>query len=136
MEDTTGGAGIEEGPGTGPIDYARAELIARRIAASRLGGVAREGIEVEDVVQDVLLRFAELELDGVENWEAWVVTATKNRCEDVMAAELRHGNEASTPPLVLRRRSRSLSSAQHVGPRAERRGDAAADDGAHPGGAL
>jgi RNA polymerase sigma factor (sigma-70 family) len=93
MEDTTGGAGIEEIPGTGPIDYARAELIARRIAASRLGGVAREGIEVEDVVQDVLVRLVATDKSELRNWEAWVSRVTVNRCNDVLAAKLLHGNE-------------------------------------------
>ena len=76
---------------------AEAQEIARRTANRRLSGRDWEGIGAEDVVQEVLLRFAELDLDAVENWEAWVVTATKNRCADVMAAELRHGNEAIDP---------------------------------------
>jgi RNA polymerase sigma factor (sigma-70 family) len=76
-------------------DVAAAQETARRVAQQRLGARAWEGIGVEDVVQEVLLRFAALDLHGIDNWEAWVVTATKNRCSDVMAAERRHGNEAA-----------------------------------------
>jgi RNA polymerase sigma factor (sigma-70 family) len=78
-------------------ELAAAQDIARRTANRRLSGRDWEGVGAEDVVQDVLLRFAELDLDVIENWDAWVVTATRNRCADVMAAELRHGNKAIDP---------------------------------------
>lgn len=78
-------------------ELAKARELASRTANRRLSGRDWEGIGAEDVVQEVLLRFSELDLDGVANWEAWVVTATRNRCADVMAAEFRHGNTAIDP---------------------------------------
>jgi RNA polymerase sigma factor (sigma-70 family) len=78
-------------------DCDRAADIARRVARHRLGGVAREGIDVDDVVQEVLLRFARLDLDEVDNWEAWVVTVTRNRCSDLLAAARRHQNTPIDP---------------------------------------
>lgn len=82
-------------------DVAAAQEIARRIASQRLGARAWEGIGVDDVVQEVLLRFASLDLDVIDNWEAWVVTATRNRCNDVMAAERRHDHEWVDPATAL-----------------------------------
>ena len=99
MDETAGdalGAAAGVGPeavGVGPVDYARAEQLARRIATSRLGGAAREGIEVEDVVQDTLVRLVAAEQAELANWEAWVSRVTVNRCKDVLAANRLHGNQ-------------------------------------------
>lgn len=71
-------------------DIRRAEQVARRFAARQMRGQAWEGIDVEDVVQEVLLRFSQLDLDEISNFEAWVTTATRNRCADVRGAAERH----------------------------------------------
>lgn len=84
---------------TGPTaaEIEGAQKIARRVAMRRMGGRAWEGISLEDVVQEVLLRFAALDLDEILNWEAWVTTATKNRCSDVTSAAERHNNQPIRP---------------------------------------
>lgn len=68
----------------------RAEQVARRAAVRQLRGRAWEGSDLEDVVQEVLLRFVQLDLDEIANPDAWVTTATRNRCYDVREAARRH----------------------------------------------
>lgn len=83
-----------------PTDHEleHARVIAQRTAQRRLGSHVREGIGVEDVVQEVLLRFAQLDLDEVANPDAWVVRVSTNRCADVMAAAKRHAQEPIDRP--------------------------------------
>jgi RNA polymerase sigma factor (sigma-70 family) len=83
----------------------RAEQIARRAAVRHLQGRAWEGIDPEDVIQEVLLRFAQLDLDEIANPDAWITTATRNRCRDVREAARRHNQRqigAGPNPDVLR----------------------------------
>ena len=68
----------------------RAERVAQRAAVRQLRGRAWEGIDVQDVVQEVLLRFVQLDPDEVANLDAWVTTATRNRCYDLRQAARRH----------------------------------------------
>jgi RNA polymerase sigma factor (sigma-70 family) len=71
-------------------DLRLAQDVARGVAARHLRGRAWEGVDGEDVVQDVLLRFARLDLDAIANVPAWVAVAARNRCLDVAAASRRH----------------------------------------------
>ncbi len=72
-------------------DIARARTVATVTASRWLKHHSHEGIGVEDVVQEVLLRFVQLDLAEIRNTDAWIVRATKNRCADVSAAARRHG---------------------------------------------
>lgn len=77
----------------GPQVLAEADTIAFRVARAELGLQAHEGIDADDVAQDVLLRFATQDLAGVGNWRAWVTTAAKNRARDALRAQRRHQHE-------------------------------------------
>ncbi len=72
-------------------DIARARTVATATAHRWLKHHCHEGIGVEDVVQEVLLRFVQLNLAEIRNPDAWIVRATRNRCADVTAAAKRHG---------------------------------------------
>ena len=69
-----------------------AHALAVRVARRLLDGDAREGIDAEDVAQEVLLRFAQLDVTDLDNWEAWVTRAARNRAIDLMRAMQRHRN--------------------------------------------
>lgn len=71
-----------------------ATAIARRIATYLLGPHDNEGVGVEDVVQDVLIKFFMLDLAQVSNWEAWVVVVAQNRCKDVLRIRRLRRHEA------------------------------------------
>lgn len=80
--------------GPDPLMLAEAHRIALRVARAELGQHAHEGIDADDVAQDVLLRLATLDLSEVGNWRAWVTTATRNRARDALRAERRHAHQA------------------------------------------
>ena len=69
-----------------------AHALAVRVARRLLDGDTREGIDAEDVAQEVLLRFAQLDVRDLGNWEAWVTRAARNRAIDLMRAMQRHKN--------------------------------------------
>jgi hypothetical protein len=69
---------------------AEAQRIAQRRAENFFRGRVWEGIGPDDVVQDVMEKFVELDLTTVDNWEAWVTWTTGNRCVDIQRAKDRH----------------------------------------------
>ncbi|MCB9412186.1 MAG: sigma-70 family RNA polymerase sigma factor [Actinobacteria bacterium] len=71
-------------------EIARARDLATRIARRVAGPNAREGLDVEDAVQEVLMSFMQLDLDEVHNPDAWIVTATRRKCLDFIKAAERH----------------------------------------------
>jgi RNA polymerase sigma factor (sigma-70 family) len=80
--------------------------IALRVARRQLRDRAVEGLDAEDVVQDVMLRFLQQDLAEISNPAAWVTTATKNRCLDLLRAGGRHkqqplGEEKELLQMVL-----------------------------------
>lgn len=85
-------AGDAAGPD--PLLLTEAHRIAVRVARAELGQHAHEGIDAEDVAQEVLLRLATLDLAEVGNWRAWVTTAARNRARDALRAERRHAHQA------------------------------------------
>jgi DNA-directed RNA polymerase specialized sigma24 family protein len=74
------------------VEIEHARSLALRTARRRLGLEAHGGVDVDDVVQEVLLRFAQLDLAEVDNPDAWVVRVTANRCTDVQRASGHHGH--------------------------------------------
>lgn len=77
----------------GPRVLAEGHTIALRVARAELGLQAHEGVDADDVAQDVLLRFATQDLTGIGNWRAWVTTAAKYRARDALRAQRRHQHE-------------------------------------------
>jgi RNA polymerase sigma factor (sigma-70 family) len=71
------------------VEISEAMRIAGARAERELGERAWEGRSAEDVVQEVMLRFAALDLDEVGNWRAWVETTTRNACFDIRRRERR-----------------------------------------------
>jgi RNA polymerase sigma factor (sigma-70 family) len=76
-----------------PEVLAEAWAIARRVAHAELGQRAHEGVDADDVAQEVLLRFAAVDLSELGNWRAWVTTAARNRARDALRAENRHRHQ-------------------------------------------
>lgn len=77
-----------------PVMLTEAKQIAVRVARAELGKYAHEGIDADDVAQDVLLRLASRDLSEVANWRGWVATAARNRARDAIRAEQRHAHRA------------------------------------------
>jgi DNA-directed RNA polymerase specialized sigma24 family protein len=72
---------------------AEAHTLALRVARAELGQQAHDGIDADDVAQEVLLRFAALDLAGIGTWRAWAPPAARNRARDALRAQRRHRHE-------------------------------------------